>query len=124
VIRRRREFSAATKRESHARSGGICECCGARLGPGNIFYEHINPDAMNGEPSLGNCACLCKTCWRLKTDKYDRPTIAKSNHVRDRFINARLVPFNRIAGGRLDPRKRTMDGRVIERATGRPWVIR
>ena len=91
---RRLEFTARTLREAWDRSGGICEChrvpmlkrpngCGQKLGEGNIFYEHIVPDNIRPDNSIDNCAALCKTCWREKTDS-DRPTIAKSNHVRDR----------------------------------------
>ena len=91
----RLEFTKQTKREAYDRSGGICEChrcpqlrrslgCGSRLGIGNIFYEHINPNEFKQDNSLSNCAALCKTCWKEKTAAHDLPTIAKSNRVRDR----------------------------------------
>ena len=106
---RRLEFTAATKREAFARSGGICEChripwlnrpdgCGARLTAGNTFYEHINPDQIRQDNSLDNAAVLCKTCWREKTDTFDLPTIAKSNRVRDRHIGAVASPQQVIVG--------------------------
>lgn len=109
TFRSRLEFTAATKRDAFSRSGGICEChripwlnrpdgCGVRLVAGNIFYEHINPDAIRQDNSLDNAAVLCKTCWREKTDHYDRPVIAKSNHVRDRHIGAVMTPQEVIVG--------------------------
>lgn len=125
----RREFSKEVRREAHARSGGICECprlasagipgftaegCGQRLGPANTFYEHIICDGINGEPSLDNCAVLVKTCWRIKTDTYDQPVVAKAERVFDRNIgigrsNGRSLrhPFLR----------KKMNGDVVERRT-------
>jgi hypothetical protein len=72
-MNRRLEFTAATKREAFARSGGICEChripwlkrpdgCGVRLVAGGIFYEHVAPDAIRPDNSLENCAVLSRTC--------------------------------------------------------------
>lgn len=106
---RRAEFSAQTKRDAYERSGGICEChripwlkrpqgCGSRLGPGNTFYEHINPDGIRPDASLENCAVLSKTCWREKTDRYDKPVIAKSNRARDRNRGIRPDIYRPLAG--------------------------
>ncbi len=130
----RLEFSAQTKRDAFARSNGICEChripwlrrpngCRVKLSGGNIFYEHINPDGIRKDASLDNCAVLSKTCWRKKTDRYDRKVIAKSNHVRDRFIGA-FRSRSPLPGGRDDPRKKTMAGAVVDRVTGEPWRAR
>ena len=91
----RLEFTAETKRLAYTRSHGTCEChrisflrrpkeCGVILGSGNVFYEHILPDAIKPDNSLDNCAALSRTCWREKTSGYDRKLIAKSNHTRDR----------------------------------------
>jgi len=91
----RLEFTAKTLREAWDRSRGTCEChlvpmlhrpkgCGQKLGEGNVFYEHITPDNIRPDNSLGNCAALSKTCWKEKTNSYDKPVIAKSNRVRDR----------------------------------------
>ena len=119
---RRNEFSAATKRAAHARSGGICEChmirhvfpvaCGRPVGPGNLFYEHIDPDAISGRNDLDNCAVLTKTCWRRKTDHYDKPTVAKSNRVRDRYIGAKNPSRRPMPGGRNSPYKIKVGGGV------------
>jgi hypothetical protein len=99
----RLEFTARTMREAWDRSNGICEChrvpmlnrpqgCGQALGEGNTFYEHITPDNIKSDNSLGNCAALCKTCWREKTNTYDKPVIAKSNRQRDRARGIRVQP--------------------------------
>jgi hypothetical protein len=88
----RLEFTAKTKREALERSGGICEChripgmipCGLSLTSGNVFFEHIEQDAIVKKNSLDNCAALTKTCWKFKTAKIDQPTIARVRKRRDR----------------------------------------
>ncbi len=128
MTRRRNEFSRETKRAAYERSGGICEChriphvfraaCGCPVGPGNLFYEHIDPDAICGRNDLDNCAVLTKTCWRIKTDHYDRPVIAKSNRVRDRYIGARSPSWRPMPGGRATNIKIKVGGGVVDRRTG------
>lgn len=130
----RREFSPDTKRKAHTRSRGICEChrlaglvpgfladgCGRPLGQGNTFYEHINPNALSGMNDLSNCAVLTKTCWRIKTDRYDIPTIAKSNRVRDRARNIRAMCARPLIGTRRSGVKLPMGGGAYWRDSGRP----
>jgi hypothetical protein len=96
MIHRRTEFSTSTKREAwdrclDANKVPRCEQCERQLGPANTFYDqrpdgefdHDQPDAMLGQPTLENCLVLCRTCHKRKT-KTDIKTIAKSNRVRDR----------------------------------------
>ena len=119
----RREFSNPTKREAYDRSGGICEChripgvpglmrggCGQRLGPGNIFYEHVDPDGKGGAPTLDNCACLTKTCWRIKTDTFDRPVVAKAKRQHDREIGIRRSSGRVMPGSKRSPWKQKLRG--------------
>ena len=78
----RREFPAAVKREAIKRSGFICEGvtddgvrCSIPVGQGKpVEYDHVLPDWMGGEPTLENCAALCKLCHKIKTalDAADR----------------------------------------------------
>jgi hypothetical protein len=118
----RLEFTSDTTRSAFNRSLGICEChlipwldrpegCGTRLGIGNIFYEHINPDAIRPDNTLDNCAILCKTCFREKTDHYDHGVIAKSNRTRDRARGIRRIPFRPLIGTIASGWKKYMDGR-------------
>ena len=69
---RRREFSAQTRRDAFARSGGICEChripslnrpqgCMVKLIDGATFYEHIRTSWHSHDNSLDNCAALTRT---------------------------------------------------------------
>lgn len=132
----RREFPTHVKREAYERSGGICEChlvrqlptygegCGLALGPGNTFYEHIDPDALGGLNDITNAAVLCKICWRLKTATHDLPAIAKNNRQRDRIgrgIRANVyqpLPGTKASGIKLSMRPFTPP---IDRRTGQPW---
>jgi hypothetical protein len=130
---RRREFTSETKRQAYERSGGICEChrvpwlptfgrgCGCALGPGNVFYEHIIPDNIGGDNSLDNCAVLCKTCWRAKTDTYDLPVIADANRQRDRARGIRPRSWRPLPGGRDSDMKIRVAGGPVDRRTGQPW---
>lgn len=111
----RANFTAKTKRQAHERSNGICECsliphvfdkpCGRPIGDANCFYEHVDCDALSHDNSLANCAVLTKACWHYKTNHYDKPTIAKSNHVRDAAWNikrpkGRPLPGTKASGWR------------------------
>lgn len=91
----RREFSTKTKRAAWERSGEVCEGEGPIVGlpPGirctrslvlGVVYDHDDPDANSKDNSLENCRCLCPVCNRWKTDKRDRPLIAKTNHQQDK----------------------------------------
>lgn len=131
----RLEFTSPTKRAAYKRSLGICEChlipwlkrpqgCGCRLGAGNTFYEHIVPDNIRPDNSLDNCAVLTKTCWREKTDTYDRKVIAKSNHVRDLARNIKHNYYRPLPGSRRSGIKLSFRGPPIDRATGLPWRSR
>jgi hypothetical protein len=124
MMRRRLEFSAETKRQACERSGDICECylipwlkrpkgCGAKLGIGNA-------DAISGRNDLDNCAVLCRTCWREKTDRYDRKVIAKSNHIRDLARGIRQIPFRPLPGTVALGIKLPMRGEPHWRDSGKP----
>lgn len=128
VTHTRRNFTKATQRAAHARSNGICEChrvwqlptyktgCGVKLSPGNIFYEHIEPDRLGGLNDLDNCAALSKTCWKIKTSGFDRPKIDKSKRQQDRARGIQTRGW--FPGGRDDRLKKTMRGEVVLRSTG------
>lgn len=137
-MRRRREFTAATKRDAFERSGGICEChrvwqlptcgtgCGGKLTIGNTFYEHIDPDALNGANDLDNCAVLVRTCWKLKTARYDRPAITKDRHLSDfaRSIKDKLSArplLGTFRSGIKLPLDRSRHRDPIDRETRLPW---
>lgn len=122
----RLEFTSKTKRQAFVRSNGVCECsmipwlnrpegCGQRLTDGRIRYEHINPDAIRSDNSLENCAVLSIGCWREKTSRYDLPTIAKSNRVKDRARGIRRRSSKPMPGSRASPWKRTFNNGWVRR---------
>lgn len=105
----RREFSKAVKRDAFLRANGQCEGrpygderCPVKLQVGRYHYDHIVPDGLGGEPTLDNCAVLCKACHSDKTAKQDVPRIAKMKRVRDKFQGIkkrrRTIPGRRFDG--------------------------
>lgn len=134
MIHIRKNFTKATQREAYNRSNGICEChrvwqlptyrtgCGVRLSPGNVFYEHIEPDRLGGLNDLDNCAALTKTCWKLKTSGYDRPKIDKSKRQHDRARGIRSSQLRPLPGTKASGIKKPMRAFSVPiyRDSGRP----
>lgn len=133
--RPRLEFTAATKREAFARSGGICEChrvpalmrilcnqpCGARLCVGNTEYHHIVADALRPDNSLDNAATLTKTCHALVTDLHDKKVIAQAKRREDRQRGIRPAPRQVLMGTVRSGVTRGFDGIPRWRDSGRQW---
>ena len=84
----RREFPRAVKRAAYKRANGHCEKCTAELYTGKFHYDHDNPNAMTGEPTLENCVVLCLACHKVKTTTVDVPRIAKAKRNEARHIGA------------------------------------
>ncbi len=132
----RLEFPSETRRQAYKRSNGICEChripwlnrptgCGVKLGPGNVFYEHITPDAIRPDNSIENCAALAKTCWSEKTATYDLPLIAKSDRQQDRHRGIRPTPRQALVGSRSSNIKIRIGKPPVWRDSGKPlWSDR
>jgi hypothetical protein len=133
-MHRRNEFKAETKRLAFDRSNGICEChripwlkrpngCGAKLGIGNTFYEHVKTDFHSSDNSLDNCAVLVRTCFREKTAKHDLPSIAKTKRVRDLARGIKQNFYQPIVGTKRSGIKKPMVpfSPPIDRRTGLPW---
>lgn len=76
-------------------------------------YDHDNPDALTGEPTLENCVVLCRGCHKAKTAE-DRRRITKAHRLARKAagITARkqLIPGSK--GTRF---KRRVDGTVERR---------
>lgn len=123
--RTRREFSSVIRREALDRSGGICECyllarsgipgfnrtgCGCKVGPGNIFYEHIQTEWHSQDNNLDNCAVLTKTCWIAKTNTYDKRVIAKTKRQADRAYGTKANSYPPIPGTKRSGWKNKMRG--------------
>lgn len=117
----RKEFPDKVRALAFKRSRGFCEIgrvhmpeigCGRKLFTGDIRYEHIDPDGLTGEPTLENCAVLCTSCWKIKTNKYDIPVIAKSKRVERKHINARTAKGRPMAGTKRSGWRKRMSGQV------------
>lgn len=85
----RQEFSAKVKVAAFDRANGRCERCTAKIGVGNVEYDHAIPCALGGEPTEANCVVLCKTCHRSKTSKDDVPRIAKAKRQKRKQAGVR-----------------------------------
>lgn len=111
----RREFPAKVKVSAFERSGGKCESCGAKLFGGNIEYDHSRADGLYGEPTLGNCVVLCKTCHSAKT-RTDVARIAKAKRSERAHIGAN-TPGRSFPASRSSGVTKKLDGSVVTRQT-------
>lgn len=112
----RREFSATVRRQAWARCGGRCEgplCGGVKLFPGRFTFDHDNPDALGGEPTLENCRVLCDLCNGKKTSD-DVRRIRKADR-QTRAIIGKPPSKRPMPHGKNSPTKRTFGGQVIPR---------
>ena len=81
----RSEFPQSVRKAAFRRCCGKdgipkCEGCGNILRGGGIFYEHMVPDGLGGEPTLDNCEVRCTSCKKAK-DKVDNIIMAKADRV-------------------------------------------
>ena len=115
----RREFPARVRAAAFERAKGRCEHvgndgirCAKLLRPGDIHYDHIIADSIGGEPTLENCAVLCKAHHAVKSNTLDTPRAAKTKRQTAGHIGARV---KRPWPG-TDRFKRKIDG-TVERRT-------
>jgi len=115
----RRTFAPAVKRAAWKRCNGLCEKCTAPVAAGGFIYDHRIPWEISRDSSLSNCQILCKSCDKLKTYGDDIPTIAHVHRMGDFHFGVRGPGQgdSRLPCGRLSVHRKTIKGRVIERAT-------
>lgn len=92
----RREFKQAVRVAAFERAQGRCEHvdeagerCNKKLYPGDIHYDHIIADSIGGEPTLDNCAVLCRAHHAVKTATLDTPRAAKTKRIHAKHIGAK-----------------------------------
>ena len=109
----RSEFPKRVRLAAWERAQGHCETCGVkiRLGLGP-HYDHVIPDAVGGEPTLENCAVLCRTCHGVKTAQRDVPAIAKTKRVRDKAVGAKEKRSRPMPGTKASGLRKRMNGSV------------
>jgi 5-methylcytosine-specific restriction endonuclease McrA len=99
--------------------GGVCHLCGLKIQIGEAWdVEHIVALALSDDDSDDNLAPAHVACHRPKTSE-DVARIAKAKRVRAKHIGAK-APRSTLAGSKASRFKKTLDGRVIDRATGKP----
>ncbi len=115
MIHQRQNFHPKVMIAAWDRADGCCELCnnGMKLIPGNIFYDHIIPDQLGGQPTLENCQVLCRSHNDAKTYKADIPAIAKSRRIRKRAAGVRKP--SKFACSRTSMWKKKIDGSVVLR---------
>ena len=75
-----------------------CEGCGNELRSGGIFYEHMDPDGLGGEPTLENCQVRCTNCKKTK-DKVDNKIMAKADAVLKASYGLKPAKRSKLQGG-------------------------
>lgn len=113
--RKRRNFPAAVKRAALERAAGKCEECKAPLVDGQYDYDHVLADGICGEPSLDNCAVICKGCHGYKTRKHDIPAIARAKRLRLKHEGKWRPSRRPMPGGRDSDLKRAMSRKTVKR---------
>jgi 5-methylcytosine-specific restriction enzyme A len=83
----RREFPRKVKALAHARAGGKCEGCGAKLKTGEGQVDHKKEAGDDGDPTLENAQVLCKVCHDAKTADYVKRR-RRAERVRDKASGA------------------------------------
>ena len=113
----RREFPPKVRKLAWELAKGCCAHCGNQIRPGNgPIYDHRVPDAVGGEPVIGNCQVLCKMCNSLKTFVEDIPRIAKTLRILKKIAKADAARSRPMPGSRASGWKKPF-GRPAERRT-------
>lgn len=68
IQKKRRELALIKKKAwfLEAKKRGVCQKCGARVGPGGLTLDHIVPLSRGGTNSKGNLQFLCGSCNKKK----------------------------------------------------------
>jgi 5-methylcytosine-specific restriction endonuclease McrA len=115
----RTEFPQSTRKAAFKRCcrNGVphCETCGIELRSGNIVYEHVDPDALGGEPTIENCKVHCRNCAHRKTVDEDMPRIRKADRVLKKSYGLERTVTRKMPFGRRSMLKRKINGQVVRR---------
>lgn len=120
--RPRRRKTTAQRRALYQEACGdnefpICNICGNPVAGQKWVESHIPvPHAWNGtETGVAHARCNAEY-WA----KVEAPMLAKAQRLYDKHHGIH-VARQPMAGGKDDPRKRKMDGSVVNRRTGELW---
>lgn len=113
----RRRWTALRRADLFMTHDGICHICGGKIGIGEPWdIEHVIPLALGGDDDEANCRPAHVACHKDKTAD-DKAQIAKANRVRAKHLGARERPRRIMAGSKLSPWKKRLDGTVVRRDT-------
>ena|SRR5215468_4489616 len=119
----RRRLTTAQRRAFYKAAKGdneypTCNLCGRPVTVGQAWdvSHEGSPQALGGTKT----GIAHRRCNREHGAKVVTPMVAKAKRGYDGHRGI-AVPRCPMAGGRDDPRKRTIDGRVIDRRTGELW---
>lgn len=89
----RREFPRSVKvavvKRATRESVVYCEACGAQAKRWQI--DHVRPDGLGGDPTLGNAMLICEACFSAKNPA-DTRAIAKAKRREARHIGVKTQP--------------------------------
>lgn len=98
------------------RCGGKCGQCGRKINAGESWtLEHLVAISVGGANAESNLGVTCGFCLPAK-NAADAKLKSKGARIRAKHLGIRKP--SRMPGSRHSRFKRTIDGRVIDRATG------
>ncbi|MBL4590606.1 MAG: HNH endonuclease [Phycisphaerales bacterium] len=118
---KRRVFTPRTKAAALLRDHGLCQDCDIQLSSATVEYDHVIACGLGGDNNLNNCACLCKSCHRKKTDR-DQAAIAKTKRIHNKrhCIQTRKWSAPKLRSGGFNSRMtKSFDGKVKRRSPRR-----
>lgn len=122
TTQRRALYEDAEKRAHTAgREHPACNLCPHPILPGQLWdvsHEGV-PAALGGTLVL----IAHRRCNRIHGSQIVTPMVAKAKRTGDKFRDIKRAR-NPMAGGKDDPRKRTLGGEVVDRETGQRWETR
>lgn len=112
----RRTLSTKARLAVFTGANGTCHICGGKIQVGEAWdVEHVIPLAICNDDTPDNMRPAHVKCHKAKT-RQDKADIARAKRREASHKGAR--PKTAFAANRAGKFKKTIDGRVIDRATG------
>ena len=115
--------SACEAAKAAGREHPACNLCPLPILPGQDWDESHDPQKPRWLCDEPASAIAHRRCNRIWNNRHDTPLYAKNEREREKFLDIKRSRTP-LPGGREDPRKRTMAGAVVDRATGERWGTR
>lgn len=124
---RRIRLSPTAREALFDAASGICHLCNRPIIPGERWeVSHPIPLGIGGRDDSSNRAPAHEPCHLYQTRRFDVPRIAKAVRQRQKHIGAQRpgLGFRKLPGGKDDPRRKKLNGKVVDRRTGEDWGAR